>query len=117
MGKTEVHSTPHTQFQGSTAEIPFSAPLCGLVAGFGGLGRSLHSGAVWDSPEKAHDNGSRQPHQMGIWPALEAEGAVLSLGVWRPSPTPLPVAAAAGRSQASLGGPRPVSTSLPAGSS
>lgn len=63
-----------------------SVLICGL---FKGQDNPLCGGAVWNSPENACDNGSRQPRQTGIRPALE--GALLSLGVSVPiqvSPSP-----------------------------
>lgn len=118
----ENHS-PKTQ--GSTLQrFPLSSLSVIWSQLSGGQDNLLHSGAVWNSPERAHDNGSRDRHarlELGqLW-----RGEVLSLGVSTPNegqgqgqtslPSGFHLATPAGRSRANLGGPRPVLTGLPAG--
>lgn len=83
-----------------------SVLICGLFKGQDG---PLCGGAVWNSPENAHDNGSRQPCQIGLWPALE--GALLRLGVPAPIQVSLPPRPApfgdSHREVLDLAGPRP----------
>lgn len=84
-----------------------SVLICGSL--FKGQDNPLCGGAVWNSPENARDNGSRQPGQIGIWPALE--GALLSLGVSAPIQVSLPACPApfgdSHREVLDLAGPRP----------